>query len=540
MRDAPLVLIGLDAVDGVELRRLLSRGDLPHLQRLMRQGQFRHLHNEVPGMLGSVWRSFVSGLPLGEHGWYFRKIWRPDLGRVEMADPSWLRLKPFWQHLCGGSRRLAIIDVPNAPPAPPAGFRGVYLNGWQCHDQVEPGAAPQELWRELEGRFGGPKLAAERYGPQTEASLLELRAEAIEAAGQIGDIAAWVLGQERCDLALIVLGAGHRAGHYLWDTSQIDDTALAPRRQDLLVGALGEVYAACDGAIGRIASAAPSGSRIAVFALHGMGPNPGWNDRFSDILALLHGNRAKSRPDGRLRGHLRRAIRSPVATRATRLLPRMVHRQLGRFWSARMFDWKRTRFFDLPTDLAGHVRINLRGREPEGIVHEGAEFESVCDELTERLLSLEDLETGEPIVAGVDRIDQVVAPDAPFRDVLPDLAVRWAARPLGASIGVRSRHCGELAWNRARKLASGRSGNHRPGGWLVTAGAGIPPGAAPAASTLDLVPAIFHALGASPPPEIAARPFQPLLGRPLGRRGLQPERRSRAGSSGMRSARLTS
>ena len=88
----------------------------------------------------------------------------------------------------------------------------------------------------------------------------------------------------------------------------------------------------------------------------------------------------------------------------------------------------------------------------------------------------------------------------------------WAGRPLGDSIGVRSRLCGELVWKRGQKLTSGRSGNHRLRGWLLTAGAGIAPGAAPAASTLDLVPSIFHVLGAALPPEIAARPFAPLLG----------------------------
>ena len=129
---APLVMIGLDALDGLELRSLAGAGGLPNLRKLLDRGEFRRLHNEAPGLIGSVWRSFVNGLPVGEHGWYFRKIWRPDLGRVEVADPSWLRLEPFWQHLCGGPYELAIIDVPHAPPAPPDGFRGVYLNGWQC------------------------------------------------------------------------------------------------------------------------------------------------------------------------------------------------------------------------------------------------------------------------------------------------------------------------------------------------------------------------------------------------------------------------
>jgi predicted AlkP superfamily phosphohydrolase/phosphomutase len=520
--NAPVVMIGLDAVDGFELQKRIAAGGLPNLRKLMHHGQFRELYNEAPGLISSVWRSFANGLPVGEHGWYFRKLWRPDRGRIEVADPTWLRLEPFWQHLCGGPHRLAIIDVPHAPPAPPQGFPGIYLSGWQCHDHVTPGAAPRELWRELEARFGRPRLTTECYGPQSKASLLELRAQVLQSVDQIGDIAAWLLERERYDLFLIVLGAGHRAGHYLWDTSQIEEADLSARDRDRLANALGEVYAACDRAVGRIVGAAPSGSRVAAFALHGMGPNPGWIDRFSDILTLLHRDRDRRRPRMSLRASVRRTVRAPSVMRATRLLPSRLHRRLGHFWSARMFDWKHTRFFALPSDVSGLVRFNLQGREPKGTVRQGAEFDRLCDELIDELCALEDVETGEPIIAQVDRTDHVVGFDAPFRHVLPDLTARWAGRPLGDSIGVRSRRCGELVWERGQKLTSGRSGNHRFRGWLLTAGAGTAPGTTPAASALDLVPSIFHVLGAALPPDIASRPFEPLLGPQRASPGARP------------------
>ena len=96
-----------------------------------------------------------------------------------------------------------------------------------------------------------------------------------------------------------------------------------------------------------------------------------------------------------------------------------------------MFDWSQTRFFALPSDVGGLVRFNLQGREPEGIVRQGAEFDGLCDELIDALCSLEDVETGEPIIAAVDRTDDVVGLDAPFRHVL--------ARPHGALGGATAR-----------------------------------------------------------------------------------------------------
>ncbi len=37
-------------------------------------------------------------------------------------------------------------------------------------------------------------------------------------------------------------------------------------------------------------------------------------------------------------------------------------------------DWSETRAFTLPTDLEGYIRINLKGREPEGVVAPGQEY----------------------------------------------------------------------------------------------------------------------------------------------------------------------
>ena len=48
-------------------------------------------------------------------------------------------------------------------------------------------------------------------------------------------------------------------------------------------------------------------------------------------------------------------------------------------------DWARTRAFSLPSDMTAYVRVNLKGREPEGVVAAGHEYEALCDELDRRI-----------------------------------------------------------------------------------------------------------------------------------------------------------
>jgi predicted AlkP superfamily phosphohydrolase/phosphomutase len=173
-----------------------------------------------------------------------------------------------------------------------------------------------------------------------------------------------------------------------------------------------------------------------------------------------------------------------------------------------MYDWQQTRFFPLPMDLTGLLRINLRGRERDGIVHAGSDYQSLCAQLEEFLSSLRDEVTGRPIVSSIVRAYEVTPASAPYRDGQPDLIVRWQAVrtsdvPALISSLLPAFRCPVPRW-----LPSGRTGNHLPDGWFIAAGPGI------AASTtsnlhdvLDLVPTARALLGLEPDVSLHGHPI---------------------------------
>ena len=117
-------------------------------------------------------------------------------------------------------------------------------------------------------------------------------------------------------------------------------------------------------------------------------------------------------------------------------------------------DWTETRAFALPTDQHGYVRLNIRGREREGIV-EPDDADELMDEIAEGLLTFRDPDGG-PAVEAVDRVADVLG-DGPGLHQMPDLVVRWANRPATRLAGVGSPKFGDVA---RRGGGSGRSGNH--------------------------------------------------------------------------------
>jgi predicted AlkP superfamily phosphohydrolase/phosphomutase len=131
-------------------------------------------------------------------------------------------------------------------------------------------------------------------------------------------------------------------------------------------------------------------------------------------------------------------------------------------------DWGKTRAFVLPSDHNGQIRVNLRGRERDGIVAP-EEVDELCERIAAGLVTFRDPD-GTRSVAAVERTSEIVGPDAPRLDLLPDLVVRWGDPPDGHLAGVASPRYGTV---RRVGRGSGRSGAHTPDGWaLVVPAAG--------------------------------------------------------------------
>ncbi|MDX6750772.1 alkaline phosphatase family protein [Geminicoccaceae bacterium 1502E] len=524
MTAGPVLLIGMDAAEIAITERLMDSGRMPNLAALVAGGTSGSLVQRPTGLSAMVWPKWFEGGAAAR--WYFPKLWNPERMRLEWVTAASGAPRPFWEDLAGRGLRCAVFDVPQAPVREPGGD-GLVVQGWQVHDLFERRTAPQRSWRRLAGRFGPPPLGPEAYGRRTAAELLQLREQALAATRQMGAIGEAMLSEESWDLFVLVFGAMHRAGHYLWDLGQLDQAMLGGEEKALLRSALDEVYEEADKALGRMLEAAPAGSRVMVFALHGMGPNNGWSERFQQIAGQAEATKAAGprRPTAlqRLKGVLPRSM----VQRIMSSLPESSQRHLVPFLSRRLHDWSGTRWFALPSDLNGFLRVNLQGREAQGIVEPGPAFEALCEELCESFLRLEEVETGAPVVRAVERTDDFVPPDDPARPFLPDLLVNWQELATTSTAGVRFPSGGQVRWHRGERFLSGRSGNHRPIGWFAASGPGIAPGVIDGVHEIaDMVPTVYHWLGQDAPASFRGRPIETLLPQ---RRALSIEREVMAG-----------
>jgi predicted AlkP superfamily phosphohydrolase/phosphomutase len=152
---------------------------------------------------------------------------------------------------------------------------------------------------------------------------------------------------------------------------------------------------------------------------------------------------------------------------------------------------------------SGGIRLNLKGREPAGVLEPGAEADAFCAALAADLLAIIDDRTGEPAIRRVVRTADLY--DGPCLAELPDLLVDWDDRAPTSSATVGR---GNDAVVRLRSPKLGlvegpnlycRTGEHRIEGMLVAAGPGIASGTlGRAVSVLDYSPTLTGLLGVTP------------------------------------------
>jgi predicted AlkP superfamily phosphohydrolase/phosphomutase len=498
MERTPVLMLGLDAADADIIERLMARGHLPNLQRLRQDGVFGRLNSPAGLYAGAVWPTFYTGMDVPWHGVFHNKLWRPDTMRVEVAGEHWIDSRPFWELVGDSDLRLCLIDVPMVLGAPRP-LNGYHLSGWGTHDVLSKGSWPRELWSQLARRHGAPVMPPEHFGAQNERSLAAL-AEALDrATTQLRDIAIDLLHREPWQLACIVFGATHRAGHYLWDRSQVNGSGHAGIAAEKFKPELVSIYERVDAAIGDILGSLDRDTMVIAFAVHGMGSNPGWSDLLPDMLAQLEAARGGDVPRRGLLYALKQRLPfhwvRPVLTR----LPLAVTDRLVSIWSARMFDWTSTRYFPMPMDEAGYLRVNLQGREPAGIVRPGDEYEALCAMLERLLLSFRDADTGEPLAVETHRAHQRADPGAPYRHLLPDLIVPWSGPAASRTRQVISTEVPGFCYHVPERLPSGRSGNHTDAAWFIANGPDVGRGQlATRHAVIDLLPTVLKYLDIAP------------------------------------------
>lgn len=498
-----VLAIGLDAAEQSLILQWMESGDLPALCRLRDRSVWGPTENELGLYTGAVWPSIYTGVSAVRHGLYYSRQIRTGTYRTYPFHPNDLKRPPFWKVLSDAGYRVAVIDVPHAPLS--KGLNGIQVVDWANHDFLFPSVAcwPPGLAQEITQRFGVDEVGSCEAADRGPEEYWELRDKLIKRVDRKCKLVEHFLAQGDWDLFLAVFADSHCAGHQLWHLHDAENAQLeTPGRGDPLK----DVYVALDNAIGRLLDQVDSDTTVMVFTSHGMGMFHDGNAVLDEILCRLEGATASD-------AH---KVLYPVRSAYRQILPASLRRYL-RAVAGRVFptvayaddlsiarDRRARKCFMLPynTNCAA-IRVNLVGREPEGRIHPGVEFDAFFEALATDLKEIINLDTGRPIIKEVVKTADHYAGEHLYD--LPDIIVRY-----NRDARIRRVHSAKIGEVVAKSSAT-RTGEHCPQGLFFASGSNIRPGHINhAVSGMDLAPTIAATLGFKLP-DVDGEPIAALL-----------------------------
>lgn len=484
--DEKLLVVGLDAMDADLVTKWTDSGVLPTLARLRREGVWGRLSG-FPGLGSDAnWTSFITGVQPGRHGRYFyRQLEAGSYSADRSTEKSWGR-EPFWVQLSRWGKRSIAIDMPYSAIAKE--FDGVQVSDWLVHDRMYPHVQswPDNVADRLVKVSGRHEAHVHDLHGRTHTHYMELVRQLKERVETKTKVALDFVAHETWDAFLVSFTDAHDVGHICW---HLHDRS-HPQHDAAFLAETGDpiqaVYTAIDAALGQLLEAMSEPLNVLVYSGIGMGPNYSGNYLLDEFLRI---HEFGPTPPRRIVDSVRRVYRKmmPPAGRNL-LLPFAANTDERLIARDRM---RRSYFYVPHNEISGAVRINLKGRESNGKIEPGPEYNHLCDKLVDDLSHLVNADTGTPIVKEVVRTATTYS--GPFVSVLPDLLVVWnKTEPLSAmgldGVGfVRGDYSGN------------RTGDHTPNIFFAAHGPCIAPVQlnAPVQVT-DFAPTVAALLGVEP------------------------------------------
>ncbi|MDP6849560.1 MAG: alkaline phosphatase family protein [Planctomycetota bacterium] len=387
-----LAIIGIDGATWDIIQPMVDEGELPHIAKIIAEGASGSLESEIPPITPPAWTSMMTGLNPGKHG-IFHFI-RRELGsyKCPLNESSHFAGMDLASVLGRKGWSSGLFNVPMTfPPIP---IEGWVVSGIPCPLNSSSLFSKPTMEAEFAEFLGHPYRADLNYSPwdgdtEPESENLKryesLRKELFAIEKDRLNLLPILLNRHPVDLFFTVISITDRCQHYFWKFQDPAHAGWSEEGEKLYKEVIRDSYRLADEFVGKVRKEVGPSVPVALVSDHGFGPQ-NWDFHINcwleeqDLLFRTPTPRwvFKFEPLRRAKGLLGKVA-----------IPKVRRKRNADFSDV---DWSRTRAF---CSLHG-ICLNLRGREPEGIVSQD-EAEDLLNEIRHRLQKVR-LPDGSPAV----------------------------------------------------------------------------------------------------------------------------------------------
>jgi predicted AlkP superfamily phosphohydrolase/phosphomutase len=502
-----ILVVGLDGATLDLIQPWVDEGILPTFARIMSEGAWGRLESVIPPLTGPAWISFMTGKNPGKHGIFdFIRRGRGDYNGVPI-NATLRDGDTLWHLLSQAGKRVGVLAVPATyPPEPVNGFMVTgMMTPPDAADYTHPLSLAQELERAVPSFTMTPEGTAHPLG--REAGL-------IDALDRLTDMTMetirYLMNRYEWDFFMTVFKETDVAMHWLWRFMDQRHPSYVRDAPERLRQGLQHCYQRMDSCLAELLNAVGDDTILIIMSDHGAGSL----EQYIHVNAWLADQGfmqlKRNLPTGAKR-LLYQVGLTPIALyklsmalgRGSQVAQTLRHHKAGAlsmlrraFLSFSDVDWSRTRVYSLGN--YGQLYVNLRGREPQGIVAPGAEYEQVVDELVDRLNLMRHPRTGQAMPLRVYRREEIY--QGPYLEESPDVVF------LPEDMRYNGFGLYQFSSRSWLEPTFDRSGGHRMDGVVMLTGPGIRRGHELGETALiDLAPTVLAALGIPVPDDMDGR-----------------------------------
>lgn len=506
-----VLIIGLDSASLPWVQKWVQAGKLPNLQKIMKRGMTGVLRTVNPPLSPAAWSSLSTGLVPSKHGVFDHIYRRPDTYEVAPTNSKTRHGRPLWQLISQHGGKVGVINVPETYP--PVSVNGFLISGMDTPSDDADWAYPPELKTELQHALGGSgyKVFGRRSKENLDisiAGMYETIPMRVKAARHL-----WETHQP--EFMLLVFMETDVIQHKCWKYMDPAHPEYQANSAETLKyqNTIADIYAHADQALGPWLDSLDEDTTLIVMSDHGAGPL----NKFLYLNNWLVSEGFMCFKDSavsRIKQAMFRLGLTPETLFNTVAKLRLGLVDLGTnkiknemaskertthiqklFLSWDDVDWRRTRAYALGGNYTGFY-ANLRGREPQGSVLPGPEYEALRDELIKRVSTWHDQQLDVPVVERAFRREEMHT--GPYADRAPDVIFSATAE---AYVGFGGH---EFANNQLMGTSPVFNAHHRLDGMITLAGRGIRAGGGGLAThhIVDVAPTVMHLLGYPVPAEM--------------------------------------
>lgn len=512
-----VMVIGFDGATLELIKPWADAGLLPNFKRLMDQGSWGELESTKPPVTPAAWSTLATGTNPGKHGLFDFYARKADSYETYVVNSQNRHGPTLWGLLSEAGYRVVVLNIPATYPPDPV--NGIMVSGFLTPANADDAAYPGHVLAELKQAVPGfgfypPAIFSQGEEVKFVDDVLDWDMQALQATEYLASRQPW-------DFLFTVFTGVDILSHWMWrhmvtrgaSVSSSDTTV-----RQTLADAIQAVYRQADRILGQLLAMADSNTYVCVLSDHGFGPldyymhlntwlvQQGYMKfrRTPLVLLKMLAFRLGFTPLGILELlrslHLGGTVQQ-VAKRRKSWLSALIQ---GVFLSFKDVDWSRTTAYT--SGYAGPIFVNLRDRQPQGVVQPGVEYERLLEQLSRDLQALRHPYTGEPYVREIYRPSRDLY-WGPYSDQSADLMFEpldWANQGFGVH---------DFASNRWLEPTPDRTGTHRMNGIFFLHGPGIRPNCVVQQAALtDIAPTILALLDVPIPRHMDGK----VLTEPLG------------------------